>query len=291
LEDSFVPRKIHVRPFQAPEEMKSTHYTWKEGMPLFSEMIKKRNHDWWAGKKAVWQKELSPKIAGRDYVNELGLKVPELYWKGEDLASIPSFERFPNQFVLKPEKGWSSNNVYCMKNGEDILTHTRHDRDSLILALSNDKFVSENKPTIMIEELLEPEVKQSDDGLPRDFKFYCFGDEIAMIHVALRKSEVNKGENEHQYYTPDFKIMSQRIMEKRDQGRTPIPRPDCWDEMVNAVRTIGRELGIYMRIDMYATNRGAVFGEFTPTPHGGNGYSDFADRYLGSFWKGEEGVE
>jgi glycosyltransferase involved in cell wall biosynthesis len=291
LEDSFVPRKIHVRPFQAPEEMKSTHYTWKEGMQLFSEMIKKRNHDWWKGKKAVWQKELSPKIAGRDYVNELGLKVPELYWKGEDLASIPSFERLPNQFVLKPEKGWSSNNVYCMKKGEDILTHTRHDRDSLILALSNDKFVSENKPTIMIEELLEPEVKQSDDGLPRDFKFYCFGDEIAMIHVALRKSEVNKGENEHQYYTPDFKIMSQRIMEKRDQGRTPIPRPDCWDEMVNAVRTIGRELGIYMRIDMYATNRGAVFGEFTPTPHGGNGYSDFADRYLGSFWKGEEGVE
>ena len=288
---AFVPRMIHVRPFEAPEEMKSTHYGWVEGMPLFSEMIRKRNHDWWAGKKPAWQKKLSPKIAGRDYVNELGLKVPELYWKGDDLASIPSFERLPNQFVLKPEKGWSSNNVYCMKNGEDILTHTPHDRNSLILALSNDKFVSENKPTIMIEELLEPEIKQRNDGLPRDFKFYCFGDEIAMIHVALRKSEVNKGENEHQYYTPDFKLFSQRIMEKRDQGRTPIPRPDCWDEMVNAVRTIGRELGIYMRIDMYATNRGAVFGEFTPTPHGGNGYSDFADRYLGSFWKGEEGVE
>ncbi len=288
---AFIPRKIHIRPFVAPEEMKSTHYGWVEGMPLFSEMIRKRNHDWWAGKKPMWQKELSSKLAGRNYVKELGLKVPELYWKGDDLASTPSFDRFPNQFVLKPEKGWSSNNVYCIKNGEDILTHTYHDRDSLIAALTNDKFVSENKPTIMIEELLEPEVKQRDDGLPRDFKFHCFGDEIAMIHVALRKSEVNKRENEHQYYTPDFNIMSQRIMEKRDQGRTPIPRPDCWDEMVNAVKTIGRELGIYMRIDMYPTNRGAVFGEFTPTPHGGNGYSDFADRYLGSFWKGEEGVE
>ena len=288
---AYVPQKIRVRPFEAPEEMKSKHYGWVDGMPLFSEMIRKRNHEWWAGKKPVWQKELSPKIAGRDYVNNLGLNVPELYWKGDDLASIPSFERLPYQFVLKPEKGWSSNNVYCMKNGKDILTHTDHDRDSLIAALSNDKFVSENKPMIMIEELLEPEVKQHDDGLPRDFKFYCFGDEIAMIHVALRKSEINKRENEHQYYTPDFKIMSQRIMEKRDQGRTPILRPDCWDEMVNAVKTIGRELGIYMRIDMYATSRGAVFGEFTPTPHGGNGYSDFADRYLGSFWKGEEGVE
>ena len=32
--------------------------------------------------------------------------------------------------------------------------------------------------------------------------------------------------------------------------------------MVDAVRAIGKELGIYMRIDMFATTRGAVFGEF-----------------------------
>jgi hypothetical protein len=61
--------------------------------------------------------------------------------------------------------------------------------------------------------------------------------------------------------------------------------------MIQSVQTIGKALGIYMRIDMFPTNRGAVFGEFTPTPHGGNGYSRFADEYLGSFWKGEEGVE
>lgn len=291
LADSFVPRRIHVRPFEVPDEMKSTHYTWKEGMPLFSEMIKKRNHDWWKGKKLVWQKKLSAKIAGRDFVEQLGMKVPELYWKGDDFQDIPPFQQLPSKFVLKPEKGWSSNNVYCMKEGEDILTHKSYDRSALITALTNDEFVSENKPTIMIEELLEPEEKQHSDGLPRDFKFYCFGEEIAMIHVALRKSEIHKEKNEHHYYTPDFRIMKQKIMEKRDQGTMPIERPDCWDEMVEAVQAIGRELGIYMRIDMFATTRGAVFGEFTPTPHGGSGYSEVADKYLGSFWKGEEGVE
>ena len=46
LESPYVPRKLHVRPFDVPDEMKSIHYEWKEGMPLFSEMIKKRNHDW-----------------------------------------------------------------------------------------------------------------------------------------------------------------------------------------------------------------------------------------------------
>ena len=61
--------------------------------------------------------------------------------------------------------------------------------------------------------------------------------------LSLRKSEVNKEENEHQYYTPDFKIIGQKIMAKRGQGRTAIPRPDCWDEMVDTVKTIGRESG------------------------------------------------
>ena len=260
-------------------------------MPLFSEMIRRRNHDWWKGKKDMWQKSLSAKLKGREYVDGLGLKVPELYWKGETIEEIPLFETLPPNFVLKPEKGWSSNNVYCMKGGEDILTHQTHTRESIVGALLDDEFVVNNKPAIMIEELLEPEEKQVQDGLPRDFKFYCFGEEIAMVHVALRKSEVHKNQNVHQYYSPEFKIITDRIMKNRQQGQNPIEKPDCWDEMVEAVRIIGKSLGIYMRIDMFPTSRGAVFGEFTPTPHGGNGYSIYADQYLGSFWKGEEGVE
>ena len=177
-----------------------------------------------------------------------------------------------------------------MKEGNDILTHRSYTRDEICTSLAKDEFITKNKPAIMIEELLEPEKKQELDGLPRDFKFYCFGNQIAMVHVALRKSEINKDENEHQYYTPEFNLIQMQIMEKRKQGKIPIERPDCWEEMVESVKTIGQELGIYMRIDMFATNRGAVFGEFTPTPHGGNGYSDFADKYIGSFWKGEEGV-
>lgn len=289
--EGYLPRHIFVRPFEAPDEMKSTHFGWEEGMPLFSEMIRKRNHDWWKGKKTAWQKNLSAKLAGRDFVEELGLKVPELYWKGKDIEGIPQFDQLPENFVIKPEKGWSSNNVYCMKNSEDILTHQHYSREDIIHRLKTSEFVSVNKPTIMIEELLKPEQKQSKDGIPRDFKFYCFGEEIAMIHVALRKSEIEKNKNEHQYYTSEFKIIEHSVMENRRQGHVPIERPDCWNEMIQSVQTIGKALGIYMRIDMFPTNRGAVFGEFTPTPHGGNGYSRFADEYLGSFWKGEEGVE
>ena len=46
-----------------------------------------------------------------------------------------------------------------------------------------------------------------------------------------------------------------------------------------------------MRIDLYATTRGSVFGEFTPTPQGGKGYTPAADRWLGNLWQGKEGAD
>ena len=286
----YVPLHMVNRPFEVDESQKSTHYNWLDGMPLFSEQIQKRHARWWNENQDIWQKSLSAKLSGRRFVKKLGLKVPELYWSGTNLDEIPDFEDLPKNFVLKPEEGWNSNNVYCMKDGMDILTHARLSRDDIISLLNEDEFFTTKQPNIMIEELLEPEPKQSADGIPRDFKFYCFGDKIALLHVALRKSEVHKEQNEHHYLTSNFELFHERVMKHRDQGTELIPRPDCWDEMIEAVQTIGRAVGIYMRIDMYATNRGAVFGEFTPTPHGGKGYNEGADRYLAGFWKGEEGT-
>ena len=61
--------------------------------------------------------------------------------------------------------------------------------------------------------------------------------------------------------------------------------------MLRQVKMLGKKLGCFMRIDMYATDKGPVFGEFTPTPEGGHGFTEWADRYLATYWKGAEGVE
>jgi len=47
---------------------------------------------------------------------------------------------------------------------------------------------------------------------------------------------------------------------------------------------------MFMRIDFYTSREGFYFGEFTPTPEGGSGYSEDGDRFLGTYWNGEEGV-
>ena len=35
----------------------------------------------------------------------------------------PALDSLPERFVLKPAEGWSSNHVYCVVNGHDLLTH------------------------------------------------------------------------------------------------------------------------------------------------------------------------
>ena len=68
-------------------------------------------------------------------------------------------------------------------------------------------------------------------------------------------------------------------------------KPTQLDNMSKAAKKLGKALGMYMRIDFYASKDAFYLGEFTPTPDGGKGYSDEGDKFLGSFWKGEEGVE
>ena len=51
--------QLRIRPFNVPKEMLAGDNLWLEGMKLFGEEI--RNHEWWKGKKPMWQKSLSDK--------------------------------------------------------------------------------------------------------------------------------------------------------------------------------------------------------------------------------------
>ena len=291
ISSPYIPKEMRWRPYKAPNSMKSHPLVWKQGDPLFSDMIHRRHKMWWGKKLDVWQKHLSAKLNGRKHVEDLGVKVPDMFWTGESINQIPEDLVIPSRYVIKPERGWSSNNVYCIDHEMDILTHRRISFSEIIRELEENDFIQKEDPSIIIEELLSPENKEDNEGLPRDYKFYTFGDKIAMVHVVFRVSEIDKSQNLHFYFDSDFRPFPEQIMTSRPLNPYDLEKPDCWEEMVEAVKTIGSSVHAFMRIDMYATNRGAVFGEFTPTPHGGNGYSEFADRYLGSYWKGEEGVE
>ncbi|PXY78563.1 MAG: hypothetical protein CXX81_07140 [Methanobacteriota archaeon] len=288
-ESPFVPHPLRVRPFTAPAEMFSGGVQWREGDERFSSLIADRDSRWWTEKADVWQKQVSNKMNGRRYAHLAGTSVPILLWSGKDMSQLPELNELPQRVVIKPAVGWSAHNVFCLIDGVNILDDKQYDMSKILEQLNEDEFLGSQTPVYMVEEMLLPEVGRDSDGLPRDYKFYCYGEQIALVHVVLRKSLIDQHANIHHYLDCELKPISHRVMTSRPVSEEPFPMPDCWSEMLADVRTLGRSLGCFMRIDMFATDKGPVFGEFTPTPEGGKGYTEWADKYLATFWKGLEG--
>ena len=280
MSDSFVPRKIHVRPFEAPNEMKSIHYAWKEGMPLFSEMIKKRNHDWWKGKKKIDEKFLSKKLIGEEYSLRHDVPVVPKILVTDDYDD-KRLRTLPETFVLKSSVGYSAKQVFPIKRGKNVFTGRAQSIEEILVALRADSFVSNQKHSLIVEELIQDEF---DYNIPLDYKFYMFGAQIAAIQVIERPSK-SQSEQSHYFYDEDFHPIPIQILPVR-KSRDVFQKSRHFDDMKRAAITLGRSLNMFMRIDFYTSREGFYFGEFTPTPEGGSGYSEDGDRFLGTYWNG-----
>ncbi len=257
------------------------------GVVPFSQRIKDRHRRWWQEGAQVNHKHVGGKLAGRQFAESLGCKVPHLYGL-VDIDEIPEFSDLPSRFVIKPSVGWSAKNVFAIEDGINLLQDAPCTRKDVVSLLHSDPKISGGANVkILIEEFLQN--WDGKRGIPYDYKFYTFADDIAFIHVIERNSNSRLAANRHWYLTEKWDPLSRQVVTTQIPEHGRLPKPDCFDELVDRVKTMGRELGMFMRIDMYATDRGAVFGEFTPQPHGGNGFTAWADQWLGSLWRGVEG--
>ena len=86
---------------------------WLEGMKLFGEEIQKRNHEWWKGKKPMWQKHLSKKIRGEEFVSERGICI-----QNSSLRFIFSATKTYPTVMCN-----SAKQVFPVKNGKNAFTN------------------------------------------------------------------------------------------------------------------------------------------------------------------------
>ena len=63
-----------------------------------------------------------------------------------------------------------------------------------------------------------------------------------------------------------------------------IAPPRDLDVMLEMASRLGAAVGDYCRVDIFDTDRGPVFNEFSLTPHNGK-VTAFADEYLGDHWQ------
>jgi hypothetical protein len=248
----------------------------------FDRRILDRRRRWMVEGQPHWSYALDPKLAGQAFMRERGYQTPESYGQLARITDLPELDSLPSRFVLKPLSGKSSNNVFLMDHGSSLLDRVPMSRQDII-----DKVGADCPESFLLEELLVN--FDGRVGAPWDFKFYCFGSDIALIVVIERNDKRNKDLNRYWYLYPDWTPLPFPLKTKDPPSPGVPPRPDCMDEMMQVARTVGEELGIFIRIDMYATTRGVVFGEFTAQPSRGLNFTPEANEFLGRKWVGLEG--
>ena len=258
---------------------------------LFSERIIDRHKRWWIEKKPHPHKNLAGKLAGPPFVQKAGFKIPIIYSIIDSADELPLFSSLPERFVIKPSRGWSAKNIYVMVDGVNQLDQKKYSRGNIVQLMKNMTPIETDRGfKFMVEEYLE----NWDGNLdipPYDYKFFMFGDSIAFCHIIERRSSTDRSKNRHWYVNEEFESINMKVITTQKPETEMCPQPPCWDELIQTAKGLGREIGIFMRIDLYATTRGSVFGEFTPTPQGGKGYTPAADRWLGNLLQGKEGAD
>ncbi len=262
----------------------------------FSERIKKRNKIFWKAPNAEvirntkmdasdpiekwedvnnWQRKLSNKYNSREFAAKHNCKVAKLYWKGRDYSSV-NFDNLPDHYVIRPTIGHSSGLVFLMDNSINLMDEITYAKEEIRAIIA--KAVKEEENTeFLIEEFLKRE-----DGtykIPDDYKFYMFNGQVAGIQVINRFS-ASTGLNS--WYDENWNQMIS-ITSNYKQGKVQ-PAPKCLSQMIEYAKKLSKVYKIFARIDFYATDKGAVFGEFTPTPAMGNGFTPEGDKLLLKYW-------
>jgi hypothetical protein len=281
LDRMILPARKLIARVTAPDPSRLPH-------PTFSARIADRVRRWQTLREPNPYLAVASKVDGQAFMRSLGHAVPEVYGVYPSIDAIPRLEDLPETFVLKPTHGWSAAGVFLMDRGFDLIRKRRFTQDELIrTAKSFRGFGAESlKGSWVAEELLFGFDGRRKPSL--DYKIFCFGSQVPLIQINMR-SGVNRPRSCYWLRDADWRPVPCRVSWDKYPQPSALTRPPCLDEMLKVVSDAAGRLNIFIRIDMYATERGPVFGEFTAYPHFGKDYTPRGDAWLGSYWKTLDG--
>jgi TupA-like ATPgrasp len=190
-------------------------------------------------------------------------------WSGADPAAIP-FERLIPPYVIKVNHG---------TGGVQFVRETLKETGSIIGALREQLRFSHARIThewaytkITPQVLIEPLIEMPSGEVPDDYKFFVYHGQVHFVQVDKSRF-VRHARN---LYTREGVRL-----EGGTNGYPPLPDPVVlparWDELVRIAERIGAQFD-FVRIDLYDTPRGVIFGEVTFYP--GAGLERFSPQAL-----------
>lgn len=225
---------------------------------------------------AHWQRKLSNKYNARLFAEMLNCRVPDLYWKGRNLNDL-DFTELPKQYVIRPTIGHSCNMVFLMNNTFNLMDKNFYSEVEL-KELLNQALLKNPHQEFLFEEFVRSE--SGEYKIQNDYKISIFNGELAVIDVINRTSPKTGLSSCYDENWNRVDTMSAYY----EEAPTQEP-PECLSEMIGFAKKLSKAYQIFVRIDFYATDKGAVFGEFTPTPGRGEGFTPDADKKLLQYWE------
>lgn len=223
--------------------------------------------------------ELADKVLVRDFVAERGYgnNLSKLYgvW---DKASDINFNALPQKFVIKCNHDSGSSRIIDKKNGFDkarIISFLNSQMGKTFGVNSCEPHYFGIKKKIMAEEFLRDAGNFS--KTPVDYKFWCFDGEVACCLVCYDR--VGGGHATFDLYdVKTWKPMRQYLTARDTSHYKDVPKPETLDYMVKMASDLSKGFK-HVRVDLYNTSRGVIFGEMTFTSMCGRIYY-FTDEYL-----------
>ena len=193
-------------------------------------------------------------------------------------------------------KGAGSDNVFPMSHGKDLFDGRELSNHDLINRLRRSLDGAEiRQPRNTIGEprplrLLVEEFVKTPDGdieLPWNYKIWMVREHVAAVQVVLiHRRNADKGPKPRPsaFFDENWQLHPSSFYAGGTLAEG-LERPECFEEMIDIAQRLAVECDTFMRVDLYASDRGPLFGEFTATPHVGANYSDYAERYMGKLWR------
>lgn len=225
------------------------------------------------GLEPFYPKWLEEKDGARRLAESVGVRLPKIFFLGP--LSKLQLAALPDEFVVKPDFASSSIGVHLLCRSDDrfvdVTTGAGISLDEVFDSLfrAADRFKLDiDEAIICAEELLK-----GVDGVapPADYRCYCFQGVIGMV---VRDSHMAPGKSELMYFDGNFRpfndIADRYSIAEKFQHLDEIVEavvPENWRAIKAVAERVSRATPTpFVRVDLYDTPDGVVFGELTMTP-------------------------
>lgn len=231
-------------------------------------------------------KELNRKIIAPKIMNSIGIKTPKIYYYG-NIQKVNKNIFNKKAYIIKPERGHTSMNVYLMYNGINLFDGKKYNYNDFekIFNYNQSKYIEtlENN-NIIIEEFILNYDSKNNYVINDDFKVFTFRGTPELI---LHKFYENGQYYFSLYNSSGIFIKNITINHNQDLKQKKIDIKYL-KKILRVANYIGKKIfkDVFVRLDFYLNhNYEVIFGEVTPRPFGGINYTEQSKKLLNNFTK------